>query len=291
MRGTLEQFQNADGGWPYGVAGPSWTEPTAFALLAQVARGEESSPSVQRGLSWLQTVQSADGGWRPEPSVEQSTWVGALVALLPGTLLPENRRRANLKWLLQQTGQESTRLYRIRQWMIGHSGPTRNMGDGWPWYPGAAAWVTPTALTILALGKHRAWIAKTGVPDALLDRRIEEGQRFLLAHACASGGWNHGGAQALGYQANPYPETTGLALLALRDSNSPVKDAGIRVAERFLPECRSAEGIAWLSLGLGANGRSPRTRVPVEAEPRTIIDLALLALVDRAQAGIDSFVS
>jgi hypothetical protein len=290
MRGAIEQFQNADGGWPYGAKGPSWTEPTAFALLSQIARGNESSPSVERGVRWLQTVQSPDGGWRPEASVQQSTWVGALVALLPEKLLPEDRRRANLKWLLQETGQESTRLNRLRQWMIGNTGGARDRGEGWPWYPGAAAWVTPTSLTILALRKHKAWLARTGLTDALLDHRIEEGQRFLLAHACASGGWNHGGAQALGYEAAAYPETTGVVLLALRGAESPVKDAGIRQAERFLPACRSVEGIAWLSLGLRANGRAPEALAPGKAEPRTIIDLALLTLVDRAQAGIDSFV-
>lgn len=287
MLGTIAQFQNFDGGWPYGVAGPSWTEPTAFALLAELAQGNGSSRSVQRGLNWLQTVQSADGGWRPEASVQQSTWVGALVALLPGNLLPQDRRQSNLQWLLRQTGQESTRLYRLRQWMIGNCGSPPSTGDGWPWYPGAAAWVTPTALTILALRKHRAQIAKAGVADTLLNRRIEEGQRFLLAHACDGGGWNHGGAHALGYQASAYPETTGIALLALRDTESPVKEAGLRAAEKFLPACRSAEGIAWLNLGLRANGRRLDAFVPGRAEPRTVVDLALFAML--AQPGPDPF--
>jgi hypothetical protein len=288
MRGTIEQFQNADGGWPYGIAGPSWTEPTALALLAQLSAGGEVSPSVERGLRWLRTVQSADGGWRPEPSVKQSTWVSALVALLPGKLLAEDRQRANLEWLLRQTGQESTWLFRIRRWMIGNVPVTNNGGDGWPWYPGAAAWVTPTAITILALQKQRALLPM--LPKDVLESRIAEGQHFLLTHACASGGWNHGAAQALGYQANPYPETTGLALLALRDAKSPVKDAGIKVAERFLPGCRSAEGNAWLRLGLRANGCTVPAPDSERSEPRTTVDLALMALADRAQSGTNSFV-
>lgn len=284
MKGAIEQFQNADGGWPYGIAGSSWTEPTVFALLAQIALGKEASAAVQRGLRWLETVEAGDGGWRPEAKVQESTWVGALVALLPGSLIPEARRSANLKWLLAQTGQESTLLYRIRQWMIGNS--TGTASDGWPWFPGASAWVTPTALTVLALRKHQALLA---VPNSLLDRRIEEGQQFLLGHACASGGWNHGGAQALGYQAYPYPETTGLALLALHGKESPVKEAGLRTAERFLPVCRSAEAIGWLTLGLRANGCSAELPVSAKTEARTIVDLALLTMADRAGAGMDPF--
>lgn len=289
MTGAIDQFQNSDGGWPYTAAGPSWTEPTVFALLAQLAQGNDSSPSVQRGLQWLQTVESEDGGWRPEAGVPQSTWVGAMVALLPANLFPENRWRANLNWLLRQTGEESTRLYRIRQWMIGN--PADSTGDGWPWYPGAAAWVTPTAITVLALQKHKALLASTNSADALLNRRIADGEQFLIGHACTSGGWNHGGAQALGYQANAYPETTGLALLALHGKESPVKEEGIRTAERFLPVCRYAEGIAWLTLGLRANGRSPEAPATAKAEARTVVDLALLVLADRALAGAHPFLN
>ncbi len=277
MQGTIETFQNKDGGWPYGAAGPSWTEPTVYALLALVAAGRGETEAVRRGARWLETVQSSDGGWRPQASVKQSTWVGALVALLPENLISLDRRLANLNRILVETGQESTPLNRLRQWMIGN--PHVKTGDGWPWFPGASAWVTPTALTILALRKHRTSLA--GV-----EHRIEEGRQFLTMHACDSGGWNHGSARALGYQANAYPETTGVALLALSGTESPIKEAGIRAAQHFLPKCSSAEGFAWLSLGLSANGSSPDRLAP-ELEPRTVIDTALLSMLKCGQAGLN----
>ena len=289
MTGTFEQLQNADGGWPYAPAGPSWTEPTVLALLAQIAQGNTLSSSVQRGVRWLEKLQGTDGGWWPQPSVPQSTWVSALVALMPENLIGSERKQATLNWLLQQTGQETTALYRMRQWLIGNSDTAKNTGDGWPWYPGASAWITPTAFTVLALQKYRAGNAQINTVEAALTYRIAEGQRFLLSHACASGGWNHGGAHALGFQADAYPETTGIALLALRDTESPIKRAGLRAAEQFLSSNRSAEGDAWLVLGLQANGRETGSIALRKAEPRTVTDLALLTLASQAQAGREVF--
>jgi len=289
MTRTFEELQNADGGWPYAPTGPSWTEPTVLALLAQIAQGNIYSSAVQRGVRWLEKLQGTDGGWWPQPSVPQSTWVSALVALMPENLIGPERKQATLNWLLQQTGQETTALYRMRQWLIGNSDTAKNTGDGWPWYPGASAWVTPTAFTVLALQKYRAGNSQINTVEAALTYRITEGQRFLLSHACASGGWNHGGANALGFQADAYPETTGIALLALRDTESPIKRAGLRAAEQFLSSSRSAEGYAWLVLGLQANGREAGSLALRKAEPRTVTDLALLTLASQAQAGREVF--
>jgi len=47
--GILASKQNRDGGWPY-VRGSSWTEPTAYAVLALLAAGE--TEPAQRGLRW-----------------------------------------------------------------------------------------------------------------------------------------------------------------------------------------------------------------------------------------------
>ena len=60
-------------------------------------------------------------------------------------------------------------------------------------------------------------------------------------------------SRALGYDGNSYPETTGAALLALAGAAN--LDKSLAAAERHWRECRSAEGAAWLKLGLLANGR------------------------------------
>src|ERR1700690_980428 len=78
---NIRAAQNADGGWPYRKGG-SWTEPTVYALLAHQAAGTTTPHSAQ-AVAWLSAAQQPDGGWRPRRSVDQSTWVTGLVALLP----------------------------------------------------------------------------------------------------------------------------------------------------------------------------------------------------------------
>ena len=104
---------------------------------------------------------------------------------------------------------------------------------------------------------------------------------------CADGGWNHGSARALGYEGNSYAETTGVALLAL--AGAPGLDRSVAAAERHWRECRSAEGAAWLKLGLLAQGRRT-TGWPAHAAPRNVRDMALGALAEQAEKGQNAFV-
>ena len=150
---SIINLQNHDGGWPYRKAGASWTEPTVFALLAQSI--EKSDPrSIERGLSWLHASQRQDGGWPPQPSVAQSTWVTSLVALLPPDSIGHSHHAAAIDWLMGQSGEETSLIYRLRRELIG-DGSGAEPRKGWPFFPGAAAWVSPTAISILALEKAR----------------------------------------------------------------------------------------------------------------------------------------
>ena len=76
LQQKLLAYQNADGGWGYGK-GSSWTEPTALALLALPIRSEARA----QASSWLRKMQNPDGGWPPQPSVAESTWVTSLAVL------------------------------------------------------------------------------------------------------------------------------------------------------------------------------------------------------------------
>jgi hypothetical protein len=185
--------QNSGGGWGY-RGGSSWTEPTVYALLALATLGANAE-AAKLGMKWLSSLQRPDGGWPPSPSVDQSTWVTALVLLL---LADRDRSPAVEKaagWLLKQSGRESAFLRRLRLRLLGVKDDTDTSLKGWPWYPDTAAWVTPTALTILALEKvHRR------KPSETLADRIETGRQFLLSRMCADGGWNHGSSRALGYE-------------------------------------------------------------------------------------------
>ncbi|MBK5293920.1 MAG: terpene cyclase/mutase family protein [Acidobacteriia bacterium] len=260
---ALVSDQNPDGGWGYGP-GESWTEPSAFAILALRASADPS-PASARALQWLRKVQRPDGGWAPNPSIEESTWVTA------AALLSVKENPGALAWLLQQSGRESGIVHRLRTWMLGVDSGFQTSHDGWPWFPGTSAWVSPTALTVMALSRF-------GLPQ--VKARVSEGRQYLLSRMCDDGGWNHGSSRTLGYEASSYPETTGLALLALR--GTPNLDRSLRRAEEHLQQCSSPQGLCWLRLGLMAHGRSsPRKQFKC----RNHLDIALSLLADAAGSG------
>jgi len=273
--------QNADGGWSY-HRGSSWTEPTCYALLALTASGASHTPEVRRGVEWLRRCQRADGGFAPRESVPESTWLTALTLLLPPETDGLDRQLAEA-WTVEQTGRESGWVNRLRLWMVGADSAGDSMSfDGWAWYPGTAAWVAPTAVSVLALEK----MAKNG-NSADLQRRIQQGRSFLLARRCRDGGWNHGSTRALGYDSDSYPETTGIALLALHDTTGPEVSKGLERGEQHLAACQSSEAASWLRLGLGAHGRpAPIATLPMHGG---VMELAIAALADAAQAGHNPF--
>ncbi len=272
---TLISKQNQDGGWAY-VRGGSWTEPTVYAMLALLSAGE--SVAARRGAEWLSSIARRDGGWPPRAGVDQSTWVTGLVALLPPETIGEKLHQRAIDWLMDTTGEESSKIYRLREWLLGNPMPPADRDfPGWPWVPGTAAWVGPTAIAILALEKedHRN-------PSRKIRQRIVAAQQFLLYRACEDGGWNHGSSRALGYPSHAYPETTGLALAAMRGVRSPIVDQAIAAAKRFLAECRSADALNWLRLGLRAHGELPPgyctpSGVEYRTTPDQSLDLVLTA--------------
>lgn len=269
--------QNRDGGWAYDK-GCSWTEPTAFVLLAQSVTQVES-PGFHAGSRFLLSLQRDDGGWRPQPDVDESTWVTAAVSLLPEEVIGPDRLRRAIAWLEGQTGRESSWSYKLRQRIAGNK---EKYPDGLPWFPGAAAWVIPTALGILAFEREL-----TRRDSARVRARVDSGREFLFDRMCADGGWNHGSNRALGRDGDSYPETTGIALVALhRAPKSPRIERAKAAARRHLATCRTAEGVAWLRMGLRAHGEDvPLKSAPV---PRTTMDAALLTI---ASAGRNPLLS
>ena len=264
------------------MRGGSWTEPTVYAVMALLRSGENEA--ARRGLQWIVKAQRSDGGWAPRPEVDQSGWVTALVALLPEEQLKPGQHGQAISWLLGTTGNESTPVYRLREWLLGNAIPPDQQFPGWPWVPGAAAWVGPTSVAILALDQE---IRRN--PQSKARRRWDEGRQFLLARMCQGGGWNHGSSHALGYESRPYPETTGMALAALRGLNAPPVYEALTVARRFLKECRSADALNWLRLGLRAHGQMPADYCPPpDITCRTVPETSLDALVNGAEASRES---
>ena len=274
--GILLGKQNRDGGWAY-VRGASWTEPTVYAVLALLAAGEDAA--ANRGLDWIRARQLPDGGWPPQTGVDESNWVTGLAALLPPDRLGALAHGRAIEWLLRTTGEESTAIFRLRRWLLGNS-PSRIEPTGWPWVRGTAAWVTPTSIAVMALDKE-----STRSLSKEVRTRVASGRQFLIEHMCVNGGWNHGSVRVYGVDGVPYPETTGVGLAAIRGVRSPATERAVSVAQGFLKDCRSADALNWLRVGLLAHGQLPADYNPPPIAYRTLIETSVGMLVAETQKG------
>jgi hypothetical protein len=270
----LAKKQNSDGGWPY-RHGASWTEPTAYAVMALLAAGE--SERADRGIAWLMKTRRPDGGWPACAGVDESGWTTALVTMLPPQRLGGDVHRAAVEWILGATGEESSWIYRLRAYLSGSPPPPDQSAPGWPWVPRAAAWVAPTSLAVLALDKEAR---RTGVSRGPLVTRLVYGRQFLVNRMCRAGGWNHGSTNALGYPAGAYPEMTGMALAALRGWPANQMERSVDLARTFLANCRSADALNWLRLGLRAHDALPAGyAAPEQIQFRTVPEIAIDMLI------------
>jgi hypothetical protein len=256
-----------------------------YALLAGYASGDSTGRS--RALDWLRARERSDGGWAPKAGVDESTWVTALVALLPPDDLGAAAHTRAIRWLLGVIPANATLTYRVRSWF--RSDVIFEPNQGFPWLPDTAAWATPTTITTLALAKE-----DRRHPDPALKSRILTARRFLLAHRCYDNGWNHGAIRALEVDAPSYPETTGTALLAfagsVRGAYAASVAPSIARAEAWWNDCPSSEAASWLMLGLGAHDRG-KLQPPAKLKPRTIQDTALGIVAMAGDRGTEIFLS
>jgi hypothetical protein len=266
LQTSLLRARNADGGWPY-RAGRSWTEPTCLSLIALWA-ANTSSESRFLAASWLANHQCTDGGWPPCATVSTSTWVTslALIALAHESQYSHGCAKA-LRWVSGHVYPDSNGFQEFLQRKLGIN-PSHAPGSS-PWFPGTAGWVIPTAFSILALS---SWSRR--FPSANLQPVVVRAQTYLLSRRCPDGGWNHGGSLQRSETSTSYPETTGLALLALAGSTSSTLGTTLSLAETFLSHPESSEGLAWLSMGLAAHGHKV-DEAQFTIRPKTTREIAL----------------
>jgi hypothetical protein len=269
----LLKKQNPDGGWAY-LHGGSWTEPSVYATLALLAAGE--TRAAQRGIDWLIATERPGGGWASRPGIGESTWVTALAALVPEERIGREAHQRAIAWLMNTRGEDTTAIYTLRLRLLGLSPSTDYVHPGWPWTKGAAAWVSPTSAAVLALD-----LESRRRPSPEISERVKTGRQFLLAHTCVGGGWNHGSIIAWDENMSAYPETTGLALLAMRGVRAPQIDISLAAGQKFL-DTRSADAQNWLRLGLSAHNRLPANyEPPAGIAYRTVPEVALNCLFAR----------
>jgi hypothetical protein len=200
----LVNAQHSSGGWGYQTGHKAVVEPTAAVLLA-IRDQANIQASFQRGLAWLLSCQHPDGGWGINESDPESGWqtAWALIFLQNSGQVNDVIRRA-VDWLI------SVPTYLVSPQELKKSEvpqSTENEALVWPWWPGQAGWVEPTALAVLALNNY--------VDIPLAAARIKAALAYFERYRTSMGGWNVGNAGPLdtNVPARAYP--TSLVLMAL----------------------------------------------------------------------------
>lgn len=237
----LISTQNTDRGWGYAPGQASTVEATAAVTLS--LRGSAAG-RYQQAMAWLNNTQHQDGGWGLGATDEQSGWHTAWAVLTLAIQAPGQAVVARgAEWLL------SVETLRTTEDAIQMLEPTVAIDlhlRGWPWLPGEASWIEPTALAILALTAARAPATE----------RINEATRYVLDRRCQGGGWNVGNpvmfSQPLPARAHP----TAWALLALAQVSpqSVTTEDSVTLRGEMLSD-GGAPALAWGLLALRALGQ------------------------------------
>lgn len=271
LAGRLDAELSA-GGCRYIADGEPAPEPTALACLA-MAHHRPDSQAIATGLAFLARRQRADGG---VPSMDGGpAWPTALAVLawkIAGAAGAHDARVAQgLDALLAQRGEAVA---------PGRLGPTHDTTlVGWSWVDRTHSWVEPTSYAILAM---RA----TG---NAAHPRTRDGVRLLRDRAIRGGGWNYGNRDVLASTLRPFPETTGVALLALAgEPREPLIDESVAWLRGALERVRSPMSLGWGVMALRAwdaagnewDAALARCAERVIERSTSAVDAALLLLAD-----------
>lgn len=239
--------QNGDGQWGYAPGHGSAVEATAAVVLALTDSGE-AEEARNRALAWLISAQNRDGGWGLNREDRRSGWQTAWAVLALSSSDDGGREAAALgaDWLLGvDVFQPDDDMEQDMRELLGIEPTLR----GWPWRPGEASFVEPTALAMLAL---EAFPDRQGVVA-----RLEEATKYLLDRRCRPGGWNVGNPTMFGQMLPPRAEPTAWTLLALARFKPEAISAGDREALRIQMDLDGGtQALGWGILALQSLGES-----------------------------------
>ncbi len=261
----LLSFSRPDGGLPYYRGNSSSAEPTLLAALALFAVGAPEASS-KPPLSFLRSLQNLDGSICVDAGKrDQGLWLTAPAAIAFHRLgLKDNLKNA-LDFILSVRSLTALNDPRLKQ---------DNTLTGWPWVRGTFGWVEPTAWSVIALslgglGEHA---------------RTLEGRKLLLDRQIPSGGWNYGNPSLYDKELLPFWDTTGLALVALKDNSGAASlDRSLDLLDESQDKIESLRGLAWAVLGLQCHGRDTtklrkRLLTVMKSMPEPEIDTANFSL-------------
>jgi hypothetical protein len=256
------------------------TDATAWAVLALLAAGQFPD-LINLSRARLAQDQLADGRLGISPDDPEAFWPTplAILAWCQSAAQQEAQARA-VHFLLSTTGKHWPRR---PDEAVGHDTNIK----GWPWIEGTHSWVGSTGIIIIALQA-----AGSGTHE-----RVAEAVRLLMDRQLPSGGWNFGNTFVFGTELRPMPESTGIALNALKNRTARASlQRSLDYLKSIIPTVRTPCSLAWGLLGLGAWGeRPPESRSLIAAclkrqerygsYDTTSLSLLLLALM--SPAGLD----
>ncbi len=200
------------GGWSYLNLRSAQTSVEATSL-AVMALGSESSDVPGSGIAPLLRLQRRDGAWPAFRGDSESSWTTALAFCVLNGMndFPRAREKA-FHWLISARGREGHWFWRWKFRIADREVRFDPDKYGWPWSPGTASWVIPTAFSLVAIKQYTVCNRL-----AASENRIRLGVDMLLDRACVGGGWNSGNSVVYGVPLPPHVEATAIALLALQD--------------------------------------------------------------------------
>jgi len=240
----LISTQNPDGGWGYAAQQSSAVEPTSAVLLA-LREDPSSAESCRRGIDWLRGAQHLDGGWGFSSRDDESAWHTAWAVLALARSGEASRvMNQGVKWLLDvktvQFGEDAMQA--------GKKISTIDLSlRGWPWLPGEASWVEPTALAMLAL---------ESVPGIAATDRLNEALRYIQDRRCPGGGWNVGSPVMFASALPALVNTTAWVLLALfKLAPGSILSEDFEILRTAMHRDGGVLGLAWGLLALKTLGK------------------------------------
>jgi hypothetical protein len=102
-------------------------------------------------------------------------------------------RENAFRWLVAERGREGHWLWRWKFKTADHKVRFDPEKYGWPWTPGSASWVIPTAFSVIALKQYTVCNRLEAS-----EKRIKLDVEMLLDRMCVAGGWNSGNSVVYG---------------------------------------------------------------------------------------------
>src|ERR1700722_1419008 len=240
----LASRQLPSGGWSFTGSRQTNVEPTCLAGLALEWEAQATRASA---IKFLLHSQLNTGGWPAFQGDAEGSWTTALVlCTLNGTSEFASAREKACHWLISESGREGHWFWRWKFNTVDRKVRFNPAKYGWPWAPGSASWVIPTAFSIIALKQYTVCNRLEAS-----ENRIRLGVEMLLDRVCVAGGWNSGNSVVYGVPLRPHVEATAIALMALQgEHRSVVIDKSLEWLKLSAAHIDAVSSLAWCILSL-----------------------------------------